>query len=66
MAQTITVRILTAGDGHNSSTTYTLSATSGTVTLPGGGAASGITKSLLDAGVTVVVSMILLPLLLQQ
>ena len=56
MAQTITVRILTAGDGHNSSTTYTLSATSGTVTLPGGGAASGITKSLLDAGVTVVVS----------
>ena len=56
MAQTITVTLLTAGDGHDSSTTYTLSAATGTVTLPGGGAATGITKSQLESGITVEVS----------
>ena len=56
MAQYITVRLVTAGDTHFSSTTYTLSVSEGTIQLAGGGSVTGLTKSQLDTGVDVELS----------
>ena len=56
MAQYITVRLVTAGDTHFSTTTYTLSVSEGTIQKAGGGSVTGLTKAQLEAGIDVELS----------